>query len=107
MTETHRSEFPELGFYGLPGHTRSPRDVIAQVRDAEELGVGNVMISERQDYKEISAICGACAAVDGAGSSSVPRPPTSTPVIPSSPRRWGARSAACPRAGSRSGWRRE
>lgn len=57
------SEFPELGFYGLPGHTRSPRDVLEQVRRAERLGVGNVMISERADYKEIAAICGACAAV--------------------------------------------
>lgn len=63
MTETYTSEFPELGFYGLPGHTRTPRDVIKQVQDAERLGIGNVMISERADYKEISAICGACAAV--------------------------------------------
>ena len=57
------SKFPELGFYGLPGHTRTPADVLKQVQDAEELGIGNVMISERADYKEISAICGACAAV--------------------------------------------
>jgi probable F420-dependent oxidoreductase len=63
MYPEHQSKFPELGFYGLPGHTRSPRDILQQVRDAEELGIGNVMISERADYKEISAICGACAAV--------------------------------------------
>ncbi len=63
MAASHTSTFPELGFYGLPGHTRSPRDVLDQVRDAEALGIGNVMISERADYKEISAICGACAAV--------------------------------------------
>lgn len=60
---TYTSEFPELGFYGLPGHTRTPRDILQQVQDAESLGVGNVMISERTDYKEIAAICGACAAV--------------------------------------------
>ncbi|MEJ2089413.1 MAG: TIGR03857 family LLM class F420-dependent oxidoreductase, partial [Gammaproteobacteria bacterium] len=59
----HFSKFPELGFYGLPGHTRTPRDVLRQVQDAEALGIGNVMISERSDYKEIGAICGACAAV--------------------------------------------
>ncbi|MFK7914720.1 MAG: LLM class flavin-dependent oxidoreductase, partial [Pseudomonadales bacterium] len=59
----HCSRFPELGFYGLPGHTRSPRDVLQQVRDAEQLGIGNVMISERADYKEIASICGAVAAV--------------------------------------------
>ena len=63
MSEIYRSEFPELGFYGLPGHSRTPRDILKQVQDAEALGVGNVMISERPDYKEISAICGACAAV--------------------------------------------
>ncbi len=59
----YRSKFPELGFYGLPGHTRTPKDVIQQVQDAEALGIGNVMISERADYKEIAAICGAVAAV--------------------------------------------
>ena len=42
MTTT--SKFPELGFYGLPGHTRTPADILKQVRDAEALGVGNVMI---------------------------------------------------------------
>jgi alkanesulfonate monooxygenase SsuD/methylene tetrahydromethanopterin reductase-like flavin-dependent oxidoreductase (luciferase family) len=57
------SRFPELGFYGLPGHTRTPRDVVKQVQDAEALGIGNVMLSERADYKEIAAICGACAVV--------------------------------------------
>ena len=57
------SKFPELGFYGLPGHTRTPRDLLKQVQDAEDLGIGNVMLSERSDYKEIAAICGACAAV--------------------------------------------
>lgn len=62
MAESYTSKFPELGFYGLPGHTRTPRDILKQVQDAEALGIGNVMISERADYKEISAICGACAA---------------------------------------------
>ena len=63
MYPEYRSKFPELGFYGLPGHTRSPRDVLRQAQDAEQLGIGNLMISERSDYKEIAAICGACAAV--------------------------------------------
>ncbi|MEM7100434.1 MAG: TIGR03857 family LLM class F420-dependent oxidoreductase [Pseudomonadota bacterium] len=63
MQESYTSKFPELGFYGLPGHTRTPRDLLKQVQDAEELGIGNVMLSERADYKEISAISGACAAV--------------------------------------------
>ncbi|MBT3898472.1 MAG: TIGR03857 family LLM class F420-dependent oxidoreductase, partial [Gammaproteobacteria bacterium] len=63
MYPDYTSKFPELGFYGLAGHTRSPRDILQQVRDAESMGLGNVMISERADYKEISAICGAVAAV--------------------------------------------
>ena len=63
MHPSYTSRYPELGFYGLPGHTRTPRDILKQVRDAEALGIGNVMISERADYKEISAVCGAVAAV--------------------------------------------
>jgi hypothetical protein len=30
---------PELGFYGLPGHTDSPRDLLDEVRLAERLGI--------------------------------------------------------------------
>ena len=63
MYPTYTSKFPELGFYGLPGHSRTPRDILKQAQDAEELGIGNIMISERADYKEISALCGAVAAV--------------------------------------------
>ena len=63
MYPTYTSKFPELGFYGLPGHSRSPRDILRQAQDAEALGIGNIMISERADFKEISALCGAVAAV--------------------------------------------
>lgn len=63
MYPDYQSKFPELGFYGLPGHTRSPRDILKQAQDAEALGLGNIMISERSDYKEIAAVCGAVAAV--------------------------------------------
>ncbi|MBL6815429.1 MAG: TIGR03857 family LLM class F420-dependent oxidoreductase [Pseudomonadales bacterium] len=63
MHPSYTSKFPELGFYGLPGHSRTPRDILQQAEDAEALGIGNIMISERADYKEISALCGAVAAV--------------------------------------------
>ena len=63
MQPSYTSKFPELGFYGLPGHSRTPRDILQQAQDAEALGIGNIMISERADYKEISALCGAVAAV--------------------------------------------
>lgn len=57
------SEFPELGFYGLPGHTRTPADLLDEVRTAEALGVGSVWLSERFDVKEVAALAGAAAAV--------------------------------------------
>lgn len=63
MYPEYRSKFPELGFYGLPGHTRTPRDLLREAEQGEALGIGNIMLSERPDYKEIAAICGACAAV--------------------------------------------
>ena len=40
-----------------------PRDILRQAQDAETLGIGNIMISERADFKEISALCGAVAGV--------------------------------------------
>ena len=40
MHPTYTSKFPELGFYGLPGHSRSPRDILRQAQDAEALGIG-------------------------------------------------------------------
>lgn len=55
--------FPELGIYLLPGHTESPADLLAEVRDAEALGLGSAWISERFDVKEAGACCGAAAAV--------------------------------------------
>ena len=63
MHPDYTSKFPELAFYGLPGHTRTPRDILKQAQDAEALGIGGIMISERADYKEIAAVCGAVAAV--------------------------------------------
>ena len=63
MHPNYTSKFPELAFYGLPGHTRTPRDILNQAQDAEALGIGGIMISERADYKEIAAVCGAVAAV--------------------------------------------
>lgn len=56
-------KFPELGFYTLPGHTRSPRDLLDQVRHAEALGIGSAWISERLDVKEMGVLAGAAAAV--------------------------------------------
>jgi probable F420-dependent oxidoreductase len=53
----------ELGFYVLAGQPRSSRDLIAEVRDAEAMGLGTAFISERYNLKEAAALCGAAGAV--------------------------------------------
>jgi probable F420-dependent oxidoreductase len=55
-------QIPELGFYTLAGHTNSPRDLLGQLRDAEEIGLGAAFISERWNLKEAGALSGAAAA---------------------------------------------
>jgi probable F420-dependent oxidoreductase len=53
----------ELGFYTLAGAPDSPRELIAEVAQAEALGIGTVFISERFDLKEAATIAGALGAV--------------------------------------------
>jgi probable F420-dependent oxidoreductase len=60
--KTTGASFPELGFYTLAGHAESSRDLIAEVRRAEELGLGSVFISERFDKKEAAVLSGAAGA---------------------------------------------
>ena len=60
---SYTSKFPELGFYAFPGAASDTRGDLEQVKYAEQLGIGNVMISERADFKEIGTLCGATAAV--------------------------------------------
>lgn len=60
---TYTSKFPELSFYAFPGAASDTRGDLEQVKYAEQLGIGNVMISERADSKEIGTLCGAVAAV--------------------------------------------
>jgi 5,10-methylenetetrahydromethanopterin reductase len=52
----------ELGFYTLAGHSDSPRDLVTEVRQAEELGIGAVFVSERFNLKDAPTLCGAAAA---------------------------------------------
>lgn len=59
MTASH----PELGFYALAGAPDSARDLIAEVRDAEAMGLGTAFISERYNIKEAGALSGAAGAV--------------------------------------------
>lgn len=53
----------ELGFYVLAGQPRSSRDLVAEVRDAEAIGLGTAFISERYNLKEAAALCGAAGAI--------------------------------------------
>jgi probable F420-dependent oxidoreductase len=57
------STLDKLGFYTLAGAPRSPRDLIAEVADAERLGLGWAFISERLNMKEAATISGAVGAV--------------------------------------------
>lgn len=54
---------PELGFYTLAGAPESPRNLIDEVRDAEQIGLGAVFISERFIIKEVCTLSGAVGAV--------------------------------------------
>ena len=46
----------ELGFYTLAGAPQSPRDLLDEVREGEELGLGSVFISERFNVKEAATL---------------------------------------------------
>lgn len=56
------SPLPELACYGLAGHTDQPADLLAEVRLAEELGLGSVFLSERFNLKDAGVLAGAAAA---------------------------------------------
>ncbi|MBW2415339.1 MAG: TIGR03857 family LLM class F420-dependent oxidoreductase [Deltaproteobacteria bacterium] len=53
----------ELAFYTLAGAPRSPRDLLDEVRQGEEMGIGSVFISERFNIKEAATLSGAAGAV--------------------------------------------
>jgi probable F420-dependent oxidoreductase len=53
----------EIGFYTLAGAPESPRDLLREVQDAENMGIGACFISERFNIKEAATICGAVGAV--------------------------------------------
>ncbi len=52
----------ELAFYTLAGAPRSARDLIDEVRQGEELGLGSAFVSERLNIKEAATLCGAVGA---------------------------------------------
>jgi probable F420-dependent oxidoreductase len=60
---TSPPSYPELGFYTLAGQAHTSRDLIDEIRLAEELGLGSAFISERFDKKEAGVLSGAAGAV--------------------------------------------
>lgn len=63
MDKLRQSQFPELGFYTLPGHTKNPAEMLEELRQAEAMGLGSAWISERFDVKEAGALAGAACTV--------------------------------------------
>jgi 5,10-methylenetetrahydromethanopterin reductase len=55
-------QLTELGFYTLAGHSNSPRDLVDEVRVAEDLGLGSVFVSERFNLKDAGVLSGAVGA---------------------------------------------
>ncbi|CUU57345.1 probable F420-dependent oxidoreductase, MSMEG_2249 family [Parafrankia irregularis] len=63
QTTQATDQLSELGFYTLAGHSGSPRDLVDEVRKAEELGLGAAFISERFSTKDAATLSGAAGAV--------------------------------------------
>jgi probable F420-dependent oxidoreductase len=61
--ELPAEQLTELSFYALAGHSDSPRDLLGEVRQGEDLGIGSALVSERFNLKDAPTLCGAAAAV--------------------------------------------
>jgi len=53
----------EIAFYTLAGAPKTPRELVTEVAQAEELGIGSAFISERFNIKEAATLSGAVGAV--------------------------------------------
>ncbi|HEX7353894.1 MAG TPA: TIGR03857 family LLM class F420-dependent oxidoreductase [Mycobacteriales bacterium] len=75
-----------IGFYTLAGAADRPRDLLAEVRDAEAMGIGACFISERWNTKEAASLSGAVAAVSDeiAIATATTNPNTRHPLITAS-----------------------
>lgn len=61
--DTNSRVLSELGCYLLAGQPKSTRDILAEARDAEAMGLGTAFLSERYQWKEAATLCGAAGAV--------------------------------------------
>ncbi|MET0661339.1 MAG: TIGR03857 family LLM class F420-dependent oxidoreductase [Steroidobacteraceae bacterium] len=55
-------QFPEFGFYALPGHALAPKDIFHEIATADEIGLGSTWIAERPNTKDIGVMSGIAAA---------------------------------------------
>lgn len=55
-------QFPEFGYYALPGHVFDPKELVDEVKAGDELGLGSVWISERHNTKNVEVLSGLAAA---------------------------------------------
>jgi 5,10-methylenetetrahydromethanopterin reductase len=62
LTQVSPQEFPELGCYGLAGHSATPADLLTEARLAEQLGIGSIFLSERFNTKDAGVMAGAATA---------------------------------------------
>jgi 5,10-methylenetetrahydromethanopterin reductase len=56
------SQLPEFGFYALPGHALTPKNIFHEIAKADELGIGSAWIAERSNTKDIGVMSGIAAA---------------------------------------------
>lgn len=54
MNALSGQQFPELGCYGLAGHSATPRDLIGEARLAEELGIGSMFLRDLGTFELIA-----------------------------------------------------
>ena len=53
---------PEIGCYGLAGHSASPGDLVAEAALADRMGIGAMFLSERFALKDAAVMAGAAVA---------------------------------------------
>ncbi|MFI6095019.1 TIGR03857 family LLM class F420-dependent oxidoreductase [Lentzea sp. NPDC051213] len=57
------ARLPEIGCFGLAGHSPTPRQLIEEAKRAEELGIGSMFLSERFNVKDAGVLAGVAGAV--------------------------------------------
>ena len=80
-------QYPELGYYTLPGHVFDPKQMIEEVQTGDKLGLGSVWISERFNTKNVEVLSGLAAALTprmGIASGLMSNMPLRNPVVTAS-----------------------